>query len=316
MKAIDLFSGCGGLSLGFQNAGFEVVAAFDNWKEACAVYAANFDHPIFQVNLSNIEDVEIFKEWNPDIIIGGPPCQDFSSAGKRDETLGRADLTVSYAQIISKVRPEWFLMENVARIRKSQVLQETISILKASGYGLSFTVLDACYCGVPQIRKRFILVGHLYSDDGFLDESFIKNQSSHPMTIYDYMGEKLDFEFYYRHPRSYERRGIFSIYEPSPTIRGVNRPVPKNYRRHEGDLCSPSEVCPLTTLQRSYIQTFPEGFKWLGTKTCMEQMIGNAVPVKLGQYVGECLLQYIEGDDRPARQVVTRQLELFGMALD
>ena len=75
---------------------------------------ANFKHPVFQTDLSeNIEDVGQFKEWNPDIIIGGPPCQDFSSAGKRDETLGRASLTVSYAKIISKVRPEWFLMENV-----------------------------------------------------------------------------------------------------------------------------------------------------------------------------------------------------------
>jgi DNA (cytosine-5)-methyltransferase 1 len=202
-------------------------------------------------------------------------------------------LTVSYAKIVSKVKPEWFLMENVERIRRSQALQETISILKKSGYGMSFAVLDACYCGVPQIRKRFILVGHLYSKDGFLDEIFVKNQSASQMTIHDYMGKKLDFEFYYRHPRSYARRGIFSIYEPSPTIRGVNRPVPKNYRRHEGDPCEPSKVRPLTALERSYIQTFPEGFKWLGTKTCMEQMIGNAVPVKLGQYIADCFLQYM-----------------------
>lgn len=316
MKAIDLFSGCGGLSLGFQNASFEVVAAFDKWQEACEVYAANFDHPIFEIDLSDIEDVGQFKEWNPDIIIGGPPCQDFSSAGKRDETLGRANLTVSYAKIISKVKPEWFLMENVERVRRSQALQEAISILKKSGYGVSFAVLDACYYGVPQIRKRFILVGHLYSKDGFLDEIFVENQSAYPMTIHDYMGEKLDFEFYYRHPRSYARRGIFSIYEPSPTIRGVNRPVPKNYRRHEGDPCDPSEVRPLTTLERSYIQTFPEGFKWFGTKTCIEQMIGNAVPVKLGQYIADCFLQYIGANDGAAKRVVSKQLELFGVALN
>lgn len=293
MKAIDLFSGCGGLSLGFQNAGFEIVAAFDKWKEACAVYSANFNHPIFEIDLSNIENISQFKKWNPDIIIGGPPCQDFSSAGKRDETLGRADLTVSYAKIISGVKPEWFLMENVERIQRSRVLQEAVSALKDSGYGVSSTVLDACFCGVPQSRKRFILVGHLYSEDGFLDDILAKNQSTSPMTIHEYMGEKLDFEFYYRHPRSYARRAIFSIYEPSPTIRGVNRPVPQNYRRHEGDLCDPNEVRSLTTLERSYIQTFPENFKWFGTKTCMEQMIGNAVPVKLSEYIANCLLEYI-----------------------
>jgi DNA (cytosine-5)-methyltransferase 1 len=311
MRTIDLFAGCGGLSLGFQNAGFEVVAAFDKWKESCDVYAANFDHPIFQTDLSNLEDVERFQEWSPDMMIGGPPCQDFSSAGKRDETLGRADLTVSYARIISEVRPEWFLMENVERIKTSRVLKETIAILKTSGYGLSSTVLDDSYCGVPQTRKRFILVGHRHSKDGFLDEYFVKNQSTKPMTIHAYMGEKLDIEFYYRHPRSYARRGIFSIDEPSPTIRGVNRPVPKTYQKHEGDLCDPKDVRPLTTLERSYIQTFPREFNWVGSKTSKEQMIGNAVPVKLGQYVASCILQYIQDTAAGKIRESEQQLELF-----
>jgi len=311
MKAIDLFSGCGGLSLGFQNAGFEVVAAFDKWKEACNIYSANFNHPVFEVDLSNIKDIRQFKEWKPDIIIGGPPCQDFSSAGKRDETLGRANLTISYAEIISNVQPEWFLMENVELIRKSQTLKETISILKNSSYGISSAILDACYCGVPQFRKRFILTGHLYSNDGFLDQILTENQSDLPMTIHDYIGDKLDLEFYYRHPRSYARRGIFSIHEPSPTIRGVNRPIPKNYHKHEGDLCDPSKVRPLTTIERSYIQTFPETFKWFGTKTNLEQMIGNAVPVNFAKYIANCFLQYISGGKQTSKQTTFTQLELF-----
>lgn len=316
MKAIDLFSGCGGLSLGFQNAGFQIVAAFDQWKEACDVYSANFDHPVFRFDLSNIEDIGRFKEWSPDIIVGGPPCQDFSSAGKRDETLGRANLTISYARIISQIKPEWFLMENVERIKNSNTLREAISIFKRSGYGISSTILNACYCGVPQIRKRFILVGHLYSKDDFLDEILVNNQSNSPMTVYDYLGEKLNFEFYYRHPRSYARRGIFSIYEPSPTIRGVNRPIPKNYKKHNGDLCDPNKVRCLTTLERSYIQTFPETFKWLGTKTDIEQMIGNAVPVKLGQYIANCLLEYINNQNRSKEIFINKQLNLFEMAYD
>lgn len=311
MRAIDLFAGCGGLSLGFQNAGFEIAAAFDYWKDACDVYAANFDHPIFQFDLSSIDNVECFGEWNSNIFIGGPPCQDFSSAGKRDETLGRADLTISYAEIISRVKPEWFLMENVARIKNSATLREASSILRTSGYGLSSTVIDASYCGVPQTRKRFILVGHLQSEDGFLDDYFIKNQSEHPITVHEYMGEKLDVEFYYRHPRSYARRGIFSIHEPSPTIRGVNRPVPRNYRRHEGDCCEPKDVRSLTTLERSYIQTFPEDFRWIGTKTSIEQMIGNAVPVKLGQFIANCILAYIKDCASVKTRIVEKQLELF-----
>ena len=84
MKTIDLFAGCGGLSLGFQNAGFEIVAAYDFWKPAVDVYRNNFtSHSIYQMDLSNVDAaISHIKPFSPDIIIGGPPCQDFSQAGK------------------------------------------------------------------------------------------------------------------------------------------------------------------------------------------------------------------------------------------
>ena len=293
MKVLDLFAGCGGMSLGFQNAGFEIAAAFDNWKPCIQVYKANFEHPIFEKDLSDTENHRLLYEIEADMIIGGPPCQDFSSAGKRDENQGRGDLTIDFAKIVEKIAPEWFVMENVERITKSNKLEEAIKILTSAGYGLSIKVLDASLCGVPQSRKRFFMIGHLHSKNGFLDNYLLKNQSKRPMTIFDYLGESLDTEFYYRHPRSYMRRGIFSIYEPSPTIRGVNRPIPKNYRKHDGDACDVNEkVRPLTTLERSYIQTFPKDFKFFGTKTDLEQMIGNAVPVNLATFVGNCIKEY------------------------
>src|SRR5687767_7266658 len=118
MQTVDLFSGCGGLSLGFQKAGFEILAAFDNWQPAIKVYRDNFHHPIFDTDLSKDEATEQIRNLHPEIIIGGPPCQDFSSAGKRDETLGRADKTVHFAEIVSECLPEMFVMENVERITK------------------------------------------------------------------------------------------------------------------------------------------------------------------------------------------------------
>ena len=109
MKFIDLFAGCGGMTLGFQNAGFEAVAAFDNWEPAIQVYRANFGHDIHKIDLGNWqESLGILNAYQFDMIIGGPPCQDFSHAGKRDENLGRADLTVSFAQIVARTRPKWF----------------------------------------------------------------------------------------------------------------------------------------------------------------------------------------------------------------
>lgn len=296
MKVIDLFCGCGGFSLGMQNAGFEIVAAYDNWEPAIKVYGENFNHPIYNIDLQNIslEEIESMKKLNPDVIIGGPPCQDYSSAGKRDEKGGRADLTISFAKIINQIRPKYFIMENVNDIKKYTTLKNAKQIFENSNYGLTEVVLDASLYEVPQARKRYFLVGELKGKDNALEKFLESNKSLNRMTVRDYLGDSLGIECYYRHPRSYNRRGVFSIDEPSPTIRGVNRPIPPTYKKHPGDRCSNiEEVRALTTIERSYIQTFPKEFKFEGTKTNLEQMIGNAVPVNLAKHVGKCLLHYI-----------------------
>ena len=295
MRVVDLFCGCGGLSLGFQEAGFDVVAAYDKWDAALDVYRKNFNHPAGNMDLSNVQASAIaIDQYQPDMIIGGPPCQDFSSAGKRDEEGGRGDLTIHFAQIVAMVRPKWFIMENVARIIKTQKLVDAKEIFKKAGYGLSQHILDASYCGVPQKRKRFFLIGKLHEMDGFMTPFINKGLSVRPMTMRDYFGDSLGIEYYYRHPRSYVRRGIFSIDEPSPTIRGVNRPMPAGYQIHANDPVKSKEgIRPLTTIERSYIQTFPRSYTFLGSKTDVEQMIGNAVPVNLAKFIGNAVNSYL-----------------------
>lgn len=300
MKIVDLFCGCGGLSLGFQNAGFEIVAAYDKWQAALSVYQKNFEHECKMLDLSNVEDcVAEIESKHPDMIIGGPPCQDFSSAGKRDEDNGRGDLTVNYAQIINRIRPKWFVMENVERITKTKKLIDAKKIFKEAGYGLSWQVLDASKCGVPQKRKRFFMIGKLHEQDDFMVPFLQSGLSKTSMTLREYFGDSLGVEYYYRHPRSYARRGIFSIDEPSPTVRGVNRSMPKGYEIHDNDPIKSKEgIRALTTIERSYIQTFPKTFKFEGSKTELEQMIGNAVPVKLAEYVATSIKKYLEEPHR------------------
>ncbi len=98
-------------------------------------------------------------------------------------------------------------------------------MLSDAGYGITTRVLDASRCGVPQKRQRFFLVGKLGERDGFLDEALTSNLSNKQMTVRDYLGDTLNTEFYYMHPRSYNRRAVFSIDEPAATIRGINRPI-------------------------------------------------------------------------------------------
>jgi DNA (cytosine-5)-methyltransferase 1 len=310
MKTVDLFAGCGGLSLGFKNAGFEIVAAFDNWQPAIEVYKDNFTHPIFDIDLSQNINYQLIAQFNPEIIIGGPPCQDFSSAGKRNENLGRANLTLIFTNIVTLIKPKWFVMENVDRIIKSNILTSILEIFKKNKYGLTTTILNASYCGVPQSRKRYFLIGELGGEDNKLEYYLSKNQSKTQMTVFEYLGNELGLEYYYRHPRSYNRRGIFSIYEPSPTIRGVNRPIPKTYKKHPGDVYGiDNNVRPLTTIERSYIQTFPKEFRFEGNKSNLEQMLGNAVPVKLAEYVGLCIFEYLKDNSVSPRKHL--QLTLF-----
>ena len=299
MKAVDLFAGCGGMSLGFQNAGFNIVAAFEFWDIAAECYAKNFSHPVFRTDLSDVDlAVKQISAFSPDLIIGGPPCQDFSHAGKRIES-SRASLTESYAKIVSNIHPKYFVMENVDRAEKSHAFEKAKTVFKNAGYGLTQMVLDASKCGVPQKRKRFFCIGALGKDDDFMRSILVNGIQSKETTLRDYFGDTLDFEFYYRHPRNYNRRAVFSIDEPAPTMRGVNRPVPKGYPGHPNDACPISDnIRALTTLERSLIQTFPATFKWCGNKTEMEQMIGNAVPVKLAEYVASALQQYIKSEEQ------------------
>lgn len=291
---IDLFCGCGGLSLGFQNAGYNIVAAFDYWDVALNIYKKNFQHPVYKRDLSDLTDLSDLKSVHPDIIIGGPPCQDYSTAGHRDETRGRAALTVSYAKIVEYIRPKYFLMENVAIIEKSETLKVVNKIFKKAGYGLTQLTLDASKCGVPQIRKRYITFGVLEGKDGDALDIFTRNLSDKSMTMREYFGDTLGFEYYFRVPTSYKRRGIYSIDEPSMTIRGVDRPVPKGYNGHPADpVPLTPDIRSLTPQERSWIQTFPKDFVWEGSKTNLNQAIGNAVPVKLGEYIANCIKEYI-----------------------
>ena len=248
VRTVDLFCGCGGMSLGFQNAGFEIVGAFDLWDPALVCYNSNFDHDANSLDLSKKNTaLKHIRPLEPQVIIGGPPCQDFSSAGGRTEG-ARANLTVSFAKLVKSIRPKYFVMENVSRAQMSEAYKEARKLFKEAGYGLTEQVLDASKCGVPQKRKRLFCIGALDEEDGFLDAYLSHNQSVLPMTVRQYFTAnhlQLPGAFYYRHPRSYSRRAIYSVDEPSPTIRGVNRPKPPEYQKHANDAMPDGFTCTL-----------------------------------------------------------------------
>ncbi len=300
MRTVDLFCGVGGLSQGLTEAGFTVVGAYDNWSAAVETYEWNHPHAasIDCVDLFDVDSVvRQIKRLDVDVIAGGPPCQDFSSAGKRLEGT-RASLTEAFAEIVVACKPFLVIMENVPRVRSSQAYKNARLLLEKTGYSFFERVLNSNQCGVPQIRNRFFMIAWLTKRkelSELMEERVNEALIQKPLSVSEYMKDEISVEHYYRHPRNYCRRAIFSVDEPSPTIRGVNRPVPPNYKRNHLDTADPSEVRPLTSYERSRIQTFPKAWQWsLGensrTKTDVELLIGNAVPINLSRFVGQATL--------------------------
>ncbi len=290
MRVVDLFCGAGGMSAGLQEAGFEIAMGFDHWEPALATYRRNLGPHAQLLDLGEVEFAATeISTFAPDLIAGGPPCQDFSSAGRRVE--GRqANLTVAFAEIVDRCAPRFFLMENVPQVRRSVAYRALRGTL--SEYEVAEVILDASLCGVPQKRKRFFAFGWLRPAHQGWQASLYRylhdGCAATPLTVKQYMQDEIDIEFYYRHPRNYSRRSVFSVHEPSPTVRGVNRPVPPNYPGNHLDSAPPSTVRALTSVERSRIQTFSVDWDWgAGNRNAdVETQIGNAVPPALAAFVG------------------------------
>ena len=295
LKVLSLFCGCGGLDYGFhQLKEFDVIKSYDSMKHAVETYNLNFTSKAEQFDVKDILTHEFNLGFSPDIIIGGPPCQDFSIAGNK--TLGdRANLTETYIDIICKYKPLYFVMENVPTIRTigKSVYDKIIKKLKEATYGLSVNVIYMPdYC-IPQERKRLVIIGKLGGVDGIFDTHLI-NAKKPIKNIREYIKKtSIDIglngkEHVYRHPRNYSRRGVFSIDELYPTVRGCLRKMPPAYEFHEGDTIKirDSVISPDWNMV-ARIQTFPPSFKFMDKSNAI--IIGNAVPPKFSEVLANII---------------------------
>ncbi|WP_439637039.1 DNA cytosine methyltransferase [Oceanicaulis sp.] len=162
---VDLFSGCGGLSQGFEEAGFEIVSAYDSWLPAVETYRRNFSHHIDLCELGL--DTELPAA---DVIIGGPPCQGFSSAGLRRTGDERNTLISVFSRLVERFRPKAFVFENVEGFLTGQsghFVFELLEPLISAGYRIHLRKINASNFGVPQHRKRVLVIGGLGWDPTF-----------------------------------------------------------------------------------------------------------------------------------------------------
>jgi DNA (cytosine-5)-methyltransferase 1 len=159
-RLIDLFAGCGGMTAGFVAAGFDPVLAVEWDLAAAATYAANFG--VQHMFRGDIADVGEGAVPEADVVIGGPPCQGFSNLGTRDASDPRNRLWREYVRVVARARPLVFVIENVDRFHSSHefgLLQAEVADGALRDYRITSAVLDAADFGVPQRRRRTIVIG-------------------------------------------------------------------------------------------------------------------------------------------------------------
>ncbi|MCG2695134.1 DNA (cytosine-5-)-methyltransferase [Candidatus Parcubacteria bacterium] len=187
-NVLDLFCGAGGLSLGFELAGFNIVAANDNFPASCESYKKNHTNSVLvegDITKKEVKEklLSIIKNKKIDIVVGGPPCQGFSYAGKRMINDPRNFLYKEFVEIVEKVKPKVFLIENVEGILTSnngETYKSIIDDFSKLGYSLHGQKMHAVEFGVPQKRKRVIIIGTkngidpklCFPDKKILDEKF------------------------------------------------------------------------------------------------------------------------------------------------
>ncbi len=317
------------MSLGLKQVGFDLVAAFDAWPVAVDNYRRNIGDHVHVRDLGDLLGIvpELLR-LAPDLICGGPPCQEYSNAGRRKEG-DKAKLTIAFAILVATVRPKWFVMENVINAAKSETWAVARSILKQAGYGLTESKIDASRYGVPQSRRRLFVVGRLGERDGFLASALAAAAAPQPMTIRDLFGSETPPAMYFPATSSARRsvwgedaaliangyvysrpvragRGVRSIDEPFPTITRTawERPTPRYLSApHPADPIAASETAVLTIPQISRIQGFPAWWKWeTSAKRDMLQMIANAVPPPVAASIGCAILDREAGRSTPEIQ--------------
>ncbi|AMN34095.1 TPA: DNA cytosine methyltransferase [Clostridium perfringens] len=310
LRTVALFAGCGGLDLGFENAGFNIIWANDNNKKVESTY--RYNHKNTDLVIKSLVDIKSEDIPECDIIIGGPPCQSWSLAGAmKGKEDSRGQLFYEYVRVIKDKRPMAFVAENVKGIVSKAHIEsfnEIVEMFKESGYTVTYKLVNAKDYGVPQDRERVFIVG-IRND---LKVSYEFPESTHGKGNYvtletaigdlrDNPGEWMEGSF---SPIFMSRNRRRNWDEVAFTVQASGRqtqihPDSPEMEKLEKDKWqfkeeSNRKVRRMSVRECARIQTFPDEFKFLGEPINENyKMIGNAVPVKLAEAVArklrECL---------------------------
>jgi len=306
MNVLDLFCGAGGLSYGFKKAGYNILLGIDNDPIVLKTFKLN--HPESKIlckDISKIDEGKILKEVDEekiDIIIGGPPCQGFSLAGKRESRDPRNYLIKHFLRIVSEIKPKIFIIENVPGLlsmkteKGNRFLDEIKRISKNNGFFIKELLLNAEEYGIPQKRKRIFLIGSREEKANF----DLKKQKKKTVKNILLPKEKVPKEYFYsqRMIQGFKRREIknkkkgwgygWKFLESNKRSYTISA---RYYKDGAEALIKYSEtkIRKLTPEECALIQSFPKKYKFQGNKREIYRQIGNAVPPKLSYVIAKSI---------------------------
>jgi DNA (cytosine-5)-methyltransferase 1 len=187
---VDLFAGAGGLSWGLEQAGMRCLLASDYWGAALRTYSHNMpEHMTLERDIRDLSATQLEKllPETPDWVVGGPPCQGYSTIGKRNRDDPRNVLFLEFHRIVAGLRPKGFLIENVLGLKDMSFEQEVAESFRPLGYQVRFMVLTAAEHGVPQLRRRVVFVGH--RDRGLFQGPPVTHDPHTFVTVADAIGD-------------------------------------------------------------------------------------------------------------------------------
>lgn len=337
LKFVDSFAGCGGLSLGLAKAGLEPSLSFDLDELCVKTMRSNakyFQHRVEQLDINDLLNFKWKKKFgqefeNLSVMAGGPPCQGFSIQRIGSDTDERNDLVLSYIKLVCEVKPQFFIMENVAGLkgkRGKDVLEVAINYAKKHGYFIHEQQIDAQNYGVPQRRKRLVLVGEL-SENGLTYFKFPKEHQT-KVTVRDVISHLPDVPTDgSEHPKYLQHRADklseinkkrLAFLRPGQGM--VDLPVHLRANCHKagaekighrnvygrmswddvaptitarfdsftrGQFGHPEKLRTISLREGALLQTFPIDFSFSGKKVDIARQIGNAVPPTLAYCIGK-----------------------------
>ncbi len=318
LNVIDLFCGCGGMSKGLTDAGLNVIAGIDIWDKAVESYNKNNNHKAYCEDLTQLPPEKFNDLYNKenkivDILVGGPPCQSFSIAGKRDKNDPRNALFMEYVKYLDYFKPKAFIMENVIGMlsKKTESGENVIDIIMEQlnkNYNCIINKLYASDFEVPQNRRRTIIIG-IRKDLNIIPkepELIIKSKDDRiavKTILLDkkdvdkshYLSERAIQGIINKKARSKERGAGFGA-----QFLNMNKPsytIPARYWKDGYDALfkyNEKEIRRLTILELKRIQSFPDDYYLEGNKKDQIMQIGNAVACKFAYYLGKHIINTLQ----------------------